>query len=332
MQLSAWESYFPTLTRWLLVGGGIMGIVILLNRGLQALGVKPEKARGFALISPWLLGFLIWSVFPFAYSFYLSFTEYNIFQPPEWVGVENYVRMFTDDRDFWPSLRLTLLYGALNVPLGMAGALGVALLLNQNVKAIGIWRTIYYLPAVLPAAAVALLWRWMFSPTSGLINFFLQPFYALFNMTPLQWFTDPELVLPAFVIMGMWGVFGANSVILLAGLKNIPRHLYEAAAIDGANDVQKFWFVTIPMLSSTLFYTLITGVIGSLQLFTQAFFITIPSRAGTFMNVLIFEEAFSFRNMGYASALAWFLLLIILVLTLFMFRSSSAWVYYESAR
>lgn len=332
MQLSAWESYFPTLVRWLLVGGGITGVVALLNKGLQALGVKPETARGFALISPWLVGFLVWSVFPFAYSFYLSFTEYNIFQPPEWVGVENYVRMFTDDRDFWPSLRLTLLYGALNVPLGMAGALGVALLLNQNVKAIGIWRTIYYLPAVLPAAAVALLWRWMFSPTSGLINFLLQPFYALFNVTPLQWFTDPELVLPAFVIMGMWGVFGANSVILLAGLKNIPRHLYEAASIDGANNVQKFWFVTIPMLSSTLFYTLITGVIGSLQLFTQAFFITIPSRAGTFMNVLIFQEAFSFRNMGYASALAWFLLLIILVLTLFMFRSSSAWVYYESAR
>jgi multiple sugar transport system permease protein len=332
MQLSAWESYLPTLIRWLLVGGGITGVVALLNKGLQALGVKPERARGFALISPWLVGFLVWSVFPFAYSFYLSFTEYNIFQPPEWVGVENYVRMFTDDRDFWPSLRLTLLYGALNVPLGMAGALGVALLLNQNVKAIGIWRTIYYLPAVLPAAAVALLWRWMFSPTSGLINFLLQPFYALFNVTPLQWFTDPELVLPAFVIMGMWGVFGANSVILLAGLKNIPRHLYEAASIDGANNVQKFWFVTIPMLSSTLFYTLITGVIGSLQLFTQAFFITIPSRAGTFMNVLIFQEAFSFRNMGYASALAWFLLLIILVLTLFMFRSSSAWVYYESAR
>jgi len=332
MQLSAWESYLPTLVRWLLVGGGITGVVALLNKGLQALGVKPETARGFALISPWLVGFLVWSVFPFAYSFYLSFTEYNIFQPPEWVGVENYVRMFTDDRDFWPSLRLTLLYGALNVPLGMAGALGVALLLNQNVKAIGIWRTIYYLPAVLPAAAVALLWRWMFSPTSGLINFLLQPFYALFNVTPLQWFTDPELVLPAFVIMGMWGVFGANSVILLAGLKNIPRHLYEAASIDGANNVQKFWFVTIPMLSSTLFYTLITGVIGSLQLFTQAFFITIPSRAGTFMNVLIFQEAFSFRNMGYASALAWFLLLIILVLTLFMFRSSSAWVYYESAR
>jgi multiple sugar transport system permease protein len=239
--------------------------------------------------------------------------------------------MFTEDADFWRSLRLTLLYAALNVPLGMAGALGVALLLNRDVKAIGAWRTIYYLPAVLPAAAVALLWRWMFSST-GLLNFFLGPFYRLFDVEPLQWFTTPDLVLPAFVIMGMWGVFGANAVILLAGLKNIPKHLYEAADIDGAGTLQKFWSVTIPMLSATLFYTLITGVIGSLQIFTQAFFVNIPTRAGTFMSVLIYREAFQFRNMGYASALAWFLLLIILALTIVIFRSSAAWVYYEGAK
>jgi multiple sugar transport system permease protein len=332
MGLSVWESYGPTLVRWLLVGGGIIAMVVGLNKGLQALGVKPEMARGYALISPWILGFIIWGLYPFIYSFYLSFTEYNIFQPPQWIGLQNYIDMFTDDPDFWPSLRLTLLYAALSVPLGMAGALGVALLLNRDVKAIGAWRTIYYLPAVLPAATVVLLWRWMFSPNSGLINFFLQPVYALFNVEPLQWFTEPRLVLPAFVIMGMWGVFGANAVILLAGLKNIPKHLYEAADIDGANTLQKFRSVTIPMLSSTLFYTLITGVIGALQIFTQAFFVTIPRSAGTFLNVLIYQEAFTFRNMGYASAMAWFLLLIILLLTLLIFRSSSAWVYYEGSR
>lgn len=332
MALTAWESYWPTLLRWLLVGGGIIAIVVGLNRGLQALGVKAEMARGYALISPWILGFLVWSLYPFIYSFYLSFTEYNIFQPPEWIGLQNYTKMFIGDTDFWPSLRLTLLYAALNVPLGMAGALGVALLLNRDIKAIGLWRTVYYLPAVLPAAAVALLWRWMFSPSSGLINFFLQPFYSLFNVEPLQWFTDPGLVLPSYIIMGMWGVFGANAVILLAGLKNIPRHLYEAADIDGAGTLQKFGFVTIPMLSATLFYTLITGIIGSLQLFTQAFFIITPRSAGTFISVLIYQEAFSFRNMGYAAALAWFLLLIILVLTVVVFRSSSAWVYYEGAK
>jgi multiple sugar transport system permease protein len=332
MQLSAWDSYGPTLLRWLLVGGGIIAVVVGLNKGLQTLGIKPEKARGIALVSPWILGLLIWNLFPFGYSLFLSFTEYNIFQPPKWIGGQNYVDMFTNDSDFWPSVSLTLFYAALNVPIGMAGALGVALLLNRNVKGIGLWRTIYYLPAVLPAAAVALLWRWMFSPGSGLINFFLQPLYTVINIEPLQWFTEPRLVLPAFVIMGTWGVFGANAVILLAGLKNIPQHLYESAEIDGAATIQKFWFITLPMLSSTLFYTLITGIIGSLQIFTQAFFIDIPRRAGTFMNVLIYQEAFAFRNMGYASALAWFLLLIILVLTLLVFRSSALWVHYEGAK
>jgi len=332
MESSALDTYVPTFLRWLAVGGVVLALTLLTNFGLQRLGVRRETARGYALIVPWIVGFLIFQLFPFAYSFYLSFTEYNIFQPPQFVGLENYREMLGDTRSFWPSMRLTLLYAALNVPLGMAGALGVALLLNRDVKAIGLWRTIYYLPAVLPAAAVALLWRWMFSPSSGLINFMLQPFYGLLNVEPLQWFTDPDLVLPAFVIMGMWGVFGANAVILLAGLKNIPPQLYEAADIDGANNVQKFRNITLPMLSSTLFYTLVTGIIGALQIFTQAFFISIPQRAGTFISVLIYQEAFSFRHMGYASAMAWFLLAVILVLTLFVFRSSSTWVYYESSR
>lgn len=329
MQVSAWETYYPTLLRWLFTGGTILGLIVLLNWGLQRLGVKRETANGYALVLPMILGLLIWNIYPFAYSFYLSFTEYNIFQPPEWIGLENYRRIFTEGRNFYPSLRLTLSYAALNVPLGMLGALAVALVLNQKVKGIGVWRTIYYLPAVLPAAAVALLWRWMFSPSKGLINFFLQPGYRVFNIEPLQWFTDPNLVLPSFVIMGMWGVFGANTVILLAGLKNIPQHLYEVAELDGANQWQKFTNITIPMLSSTMFYTIVTGVIGSLQIFTQALFIVTPRQAGTFINVLIYNEAFNFRHMGYASALSWILLSIIIVLTLLIFRSSSLWVYYE---
>lgn len=330
MQVSAWETYYPVLLYWIGTGAGIFGLMFLTNKGLRALGVKREAATGYALILPWLLGFVIWSLYPFLRSLYLSFTDYNILQPPEWAGVENYVTMFTGDSLFWRSLRLTLLYAALNVPLGVAGALGVAMLLNRDVKGIGIWRTIYYLPAVLPAAAVALLWRWMLAPTSGLINFILRPIYNLFNVEPLQWFTDPDLVLPAFVIMGMWGVFGANSVILLAGLRNIPKHLYEAADLDGANNWHKFWNVTLPMLSSTLFYNVITGIIGSLQVFVQAFFIPIPRRAGTFFNVHIYNQAFLFRNMGYASALAWFLMIIILIITLFVIRSSAAWVHYEA--
>ncbi|MBE0411622.1 MAG: sugar ABC transporter permease [Anaerolineales bacterium] len=332
MQVSAWESYYPTLLRWLFTGGTILSLIVLLNWGLQKLGVKRETANGYALVFPMILGLLIWNIYPFAYSFYLSFTEYNIFQPPEWIGLENYRRIFTADRNFYPSLRLTLLYAALSVPLGTLGALAVALVLNQKVKGIGVWRTIYYLPAVLPAAAVALLWRWMFSPSRGLINFFLQPFYRLFNLEPLQWFTDPKLVLPSFVIMGMWGIFGANAVILLAGLKNIPTHLYEAAELDSANRWQQFTNITIPMLSSTMFYTVVTGVIGSLQIFTQALFIATPRAAGSFINVLIYTEAFSFRHMGYASALSWILMSIIIVLTMLIFRSSTLWVYYESGK
>jgi multiple sugar transport system permease protein len=214
----------------------------------------------------------------------------------------------------------------------MAGALGVALLLNRALRGIGVWRTIYYLPEVLPAAAVALLWGWILAPRSGLINFFLRPIYQLLNVEPLQWFTDVNLVLPSYVIMGMWGVFGANAVILLAGLKNIPAELYEVAALDGANSWQKFRIVTIPMLSSALLYALITGVIGALQIFTQAFFITVPQRAPEFINVMIYREAFTFRHMGYASALAWVLMIIVLVATLFVFRSTTAFVYYEGER
>lgn len=331
MDVSAWETYLPTLIRWLLVGVGMAVLMVVVNRVLTALGVKREAASGYALVLPWILGLVIWNLYPFAYSLYLSFTQYNILQPPVWIGVDNYVDMFQDNF-FWSALWLTLLYAALNVPLGLIGAIGIALLLNSSNRGIGVWRTIYYLPAVLPAVAVALLWRWMLSPSSGLINFLLQPFYRLFSIEPLNWFTDPNLVLPSFVLMGMWGVFGANSVILLAGLRNIPRDLYEAAAIDGADALQRFWYVTIPMLSSTMFYNLVTGIIGSLQIFTQAFFIPIPRRAGTFLNVLIYQEAFTFRKMGYASAIAWFELVIILLITLLVFRSSALWVHYEAER
>jgi multiple sugar transport system permease protein len=329
MQISAWESYLPTLFHWLAVGGGMFFLVIFLNRFLQALGVKREVATGYALILPWLLGFLVWNLYPFARSLYLSFTEYNIFQPPEWVGLQNYIEIFTKDRHFWPNLKFTLLYAVINVPLGVAGALGVAMLLNRAIRGIGGWRTAYYMPEVLPAAAIALLWAWMLAPKSGLINFFLQPIYQLFSLEPLQWFTDVNLVLPSYVVMGMWGVFGAQAVILLAGLKNIPNELYEVADLDGANSWHKFRNVTIPMLSSALLYSIVTGVIGALQIFTQAFFITTPTRAPDFMNIMIYEQAFSFRHMGYASALAWILLVIILIATLIVFRSTSFWVYYE---
>jgi multiple sugar transport system permease protein len=323
--------YTRTIYDYIAVGAVIVVLMIVLNKVLRAFGVRREVATGYSLILPWILGFVIWNVGPFAYSFYLSLTDYNGLQTPHYIGIDNYRRMFTDDRNFWTVLRFTLLYSVFNVPLGLVGALLTATLLNQNVRGLGAWRTIYYLPAVLPAAATALLWRWMFA-SDGLINYFLKPVLSVLGKPPPTWFTDRDLVLPSYIIMGLWGVFGANTVILLAGLKNIPRDLYEAATIDGAGRLRKYFNVTIPMLSPTLFYVLIMGVIGSLQTFTVAFFIESPRRAGTFMNVYIYREAFQFNRMGYASALGWVMLLIILLFTLLVFKSSPAWVYYEGEK
>lgn len=325
--------YGLTLIDYVVVAIGITASMFGIYWLLRKLGVGREASTGYALILPWLLGLVIWTIGPFVASLYLSFTKYAPIQAgwPTWIGFDNYIEMFTEDRRFWRVLRFTLGYSLINVPLGLIGALLTATLLNQDVKAIGVWRTLYYLPAVLPAAATALLFRWMLA-SNGLLNEMLSPIYNLFNFERPSWFTDPQMVLPAYIIMGLWGVFGANTVIILAGLKNIPRDLYDAAKVDGAGRWSTYWNVTIPMLSGTLFYVLIIGIIGSLQTFTQAFFIQHTARAGTFMNVYIYQEAFERNNMGYASALGWIMLIIILLFTLLVFRSSSAWVYYEGER
>ncbi|MDQ3614514.1 MAG: sugar ABC transporter permease [Chloroflexota bacterium] len=323
--------YTQTLTDYVLVGGAIFIAMFLSHRVLRLLGVGREAATGYALILPWLIGLVVWTIGPFIASFYLSFTDYTILRSPEWIGADNYVEMFTGDPRFWEVLRFTLGYSIINVPLGLVGALMTATLLNQDVKGLGIWRTLFYLPAVLPAAATALLWRWMLA-SDGLINQMFSPVYSLVGVERPSWLTNPDMVLPAYILMGLWGVFGANTIILLAGLKNIPRDLYDAAKIDGAGRWSIYLNVTLPMLSSTLFYVLIIGIIASLQTFTQAFFIQHTARAGTFMGVYIYEEAFQRNNMGYASALGWIMLIIILCFTLLVFKSSSAWVYYEGER
>lgn len=323
--------YTLTLVDYVVVGTAIFAAMFALYWILTRLGVNREAATGYALILPWVIGFLVWNLGPIIASLYLSFTEYTVLSPPTWIGLENYKFMFTGDRKFWDILIFTLVYSLFNVPLGLVGALITATLLNQNVKGVGFWRTLFYLPAVLPVAATALLWRWMLG-SNGLLNSIMSPFYNLIGMERPAWLTDPDMVLPAYIIMGLWGVFGANTVILLAGLKNIPRDLYDAAKIDGAGRWSAYRNVTIPMLSGTLFYVLIMGIIGSLQTFTQAFFIQHTSRAGTFMNVYIYEQAFQRNRMGYAAALGWIMLIIILLFTLLVFRSSAAWVYYEGEK
>lgn len=329
------KDYSLTFSHWLLVGVAVILVMLLTNRLLRWLGMKGEAAAGLALVMPWVLGFLIFNLYPFIASFYLSLTDYNPLRPlsleklPALVGFKNYQYALNGDPNFWPSIQLTLLYGSISIPLGLAGSLFTAMLLARNVRGVGIWRTIYYMPAVLPAAATALLWRWMFNPSSGLINSLLGPFLTLFGLGKPAWFTDPQLVLPSYVIMGMWGVFGTTTVILLAGLKNIPRELYEAATVDGAGLFSQFRNVTLPQVTPTLFYVLVTSLIGALQFFTQALFIQTPREAGIFLNVYIWQQAFQSQKMGYASALSWILLAITLVLTLLVFRSSALWVFYE---
>lgn len=247
------------------------------------------------------------------------------------IGDTRYV-LAASDAFLWKGVWLTVRYAFFSIPLGLIAALGVALLLNQSIKWVGIWRTLYYLPAVLPAAATALLWWWLFAPNSGLINWALGPIYSLLDMEKLGWFTDKDLVLPSFVIMSLWGVFGANTVILLAGLKGIPPDLYEAAAIDGAGAWTKFRRITIPMLSPALFYNLIMGTIAALQLFTEQAFIPTDRADGWFVNWFIYNEAFNFGRMGYASAIGWIYAVMLIGLTMIVFRSSTAWVFYEGAR
>jgi multiple sugar transport system permease protein len=362
------NTYLPTLFRYILVMIALGILMFGVYRVQRWFGVGHEAATGRALVTPWVVGFLIFSVFTIGSSFYLSFTEYNLFKAPEWIGLENYRELFslhfttldshdqrsTDvlpprydevvrietpnggflfgakEEEFWRAMKLTIPYAFLSVPIGLVGALGVALLLNQKVKGLGIWRVIYYMPAILPAIATALLWRWMFV-RSGLLNGLLQPFYSLLGMQPPNWLTDANLSMTVFIIISLWGVFGANSVILLAGLKGVPEELYEAASIDGASNWVKFWHVTLPMLSPSLFYNLVVNTIAALQIFEVAAFIETPAKAGTFLSWLIYQEAFTLRNMGRASAMSWIMLVIIVILTTIIFRSSQAWVFYQGA-
>ncbi len=328
----SFAEYLPTLLRYVGVAIGLVVLSVGLYTLLRRLGVREETATGYALITPWLAGFLIWTAYPILASFYLSFTEYNVLQPPDWIGWRNYTRIFTQDIDFWPAIRITVLYAFFSVPLGIIGSLAVALLLSTDIRGLGVYRTIYYLPSILPAVAVALLWRWLFNPDAGLLNAALRPLLRPFDMAPPNWFGDPAYVLPAFIIISLWGVAGANMVIFLGALKNVPRHLLEAAEIDGANAWQRFRNVTVPMITSVIFLQLVMGIIGAIQIFTVAAFIRYTPAAGKFMNVLIYQAGFQQFRMGYASALAWILFAIILVLTLLVFRWSEAWVYYEGSR
>jgi multiple sugar transport system permease protein len=287
---------------------------------------RKEALAGFLFVSPWVIGFLLFTAGPMLSSLYLSFTKYDLFRQ-EVVGFENYRRLLSQDPLFWKSLQNTVTYAVLSVPLGIAGSLAVALLLNLKLRGQRLFRTLFYLPSLVPAVASALLWQWMFNADNGLLNMFL----GMFGIPPIEWLQDDKWTMPAFILMSLWGVGGGRMIIFLAGLQGISESYYEAARIDGASSWQQFRQVTLPLLSPVMFFNLILGVIGSFQVFTSAYIMTGggPNNASLFYALYLFRNAFEYFKLGKASAMAWLLFAILLVLTLVQFRASRRWVYYE---
>jgi multiple sugar transport system permease protein len=307
---------------------------ILPRLSLKKLSIaQEEELAAYIFLLPWLLGFLLFTLGPIIASLYLSFMRWNIVRPAEFVGLYNYNRIFTADKNFRQALRVTFTYAAITMPLGIVTGLAMALLLNMKIKGMYLYRTFFYLPAVLPGVSTTLLWVWIFNKDFGLLNYLL----GLVGIEGPNWFGHPSYVLPGLTIMSLWGV-GGGAVIYLAGLQNIGPVLYEAAEIDGASPWQRFWRITLPLLTPTLFFQLVMGVIFSLQQFLTAFvaFSTTAGRVGGPMNaalfymVYLYSKAFSDYRMGYGSALAWILAIMIFVLTVLVFRTQERWVYYES--
>ncbi|MCS6849198.1 MAG: sugar ABC transporter permease [Anaerolineae bacterium] len=289
---------------------------------------RHEAIAGFAFVLPWVISLLVFTAYPVLASFYYSFTQYSIVQAPKWIGLDNYVTMFTADPAFKVSVYNSAYYAFLSVPLGLLSSLGLALLLNMRVRFIGGYRTLFYLASLTPPVAGTIIFIIMFQPRGGLINGIL----ALFGIQGPAWFTDPNWSKPGLILLSLWGV-GAGSLIFLAGLKDIPAELLEAASIDGANAWQRFWRVTIPLLSPVILYNLVTGVIASFQVFTSAMVIGgttgRPQESLLMYFIHLYRNAFRYFNMGYASALAVVLFIAVLLITLLIFRSATRWVFYE---
>ena len=289
-----------------------------------------EELTAYAYISPWLIGFLAFTAVPMLLSFYYSFTEADMLTSPTFVGLANYIKLFsTDEVDslFWKTLYNTCFFTFLSVPLNMALGLAIALLLNQKIKGLGVYRTIYYLPAVVSGVAVSLLWIWIFNPNFGILNYVL----SWFGIKGPAWLFSEEWAKPALIIMSLWGA-GGGMLIFLAGLQGIPTQLYEAAELDGASSWVKFFRITLPIMSPTIFFVLVTDIIGSFQVFTASYVMTGggPNNATKMYVLWLYNLAFQQFKMGYACSLAWVYLLIMLGFTLLIFKSSPAWVYYES--
>jgi len=286
---------------------------------------RREMINGYVMLSPWLFGFVVFTLGPMIASLWFSFSEYKVIKPPVWIGLANYRRMF-DDALFYKSLSVTLRYTVSAVPLGIISALFVAVLLNFNVWGARVLRTIFYLPSVISGVAVAMVFAWIFNHRFGVLNYII----GLVGIPGPDWLGRRQWALWAFVLMSLWGI-GGNMIILLAGLQGVPVSLHEAAEIDGANGWRRFWRITLPMISPAILFVSIMSIIGSFQSFTSAYIMTGggPANATLFYLLYLYRNAFSWFEMGYASALAWVLFAIIMVCTLLSMRVSSSWVHYE---
>ncbi|MED5101522.1 sugar ABC transporter permease [Niallia circulans] len=289
-----------------------------------------DNLSGYAFISPFIIGFTTFTVVPMLISLYLSFTNYDLFTTPTWIGLGNYKEMFFGDEKFWKSLSVTFYYLLAGVPLRLMFALFVAMLLNQNMKGIGIYRVLFYLPSIIGGSvAVAIMWRNIFG-NEGVINALLF-FMGIDNK--ILWYQDPTSALWTLILLAVWQ-FGSSMLIFLAGLKNIPPTYYEAASVDGANAIRKFFKITLPLLSPIIFFNLVMQTISAFMTFTPAYIISKGEGGpldGTLLYPLyLFQKAFNFFQMGYASAMAWVMLIIVGLTTLILFKTSSLWVYYES--
>jgi multiple sugar transport system permease protein len=286
-----------------------------------------ENLWGYVFALPWLAGLAVFVVGPMVASLILSFTKYDVITPPQPIGLANYVEALSKDNLFWSSLRRTFEYAVIVVPVGLAGSLLLAVVLNQGFTGTNLYRTLYFLPSLTPAVAAGILWQWLFDPSVGPINFVV----GSLGLPKPGWLASPAWALPAVMLISLWGFWGGNNmVIFLAGLQGVPAELHDAASVDGAGRWSRFRHVTLPMISPTIFFTLVLGIIGALKVFAIAYVATQggPAYATWFFALHIYRSAFGYFQMGYASALAWLFALILLLLTLIQVRLAGRWVYY----
>lgn len=295
-------------------------------------GDSPQTTRqalwGLIFISPWLAGLVFFVGGPILASLVLSFTRYDILSPPRFIGFSNYHQAFFKDVLFWPSLARTFYYAVVTVPLGLLGSLCLALLLNQGLRGTNIYRTMFFLPSLTPSVALSVIWLWLLQPKLGLVDTAL----SRFGQGDFPWFTDSSTVIPSFILVSLWaGLGGGTMLIFLAGLQGVPDELKDAARVDGAGILRIFRHVTLPLLTPTIFFNLVLGIIGAMQVFSVAYVATQggPNYGSWFFALQIYQYAFSYLQMGYGSALAWIFMVVILLITLLNFAFSRRWVFYR---